>query len=146
MTNTGQRVVLDTNQIVGAGSRWLERPVANANMHRRLLACVAEAHTGLYCDEIIDEYLEKLLDRGHPEPRAKMLIAYILGAFSCVEVTSSTAPVRPVDPEDEIFLICSLDGHADYLVSEDTDLLALKEMYERPVIGKCSDLMGVLGV
>ena len=46
----GVRIVVDTNQIVGAGSRWLDGAVAHANDHRRLLVCVAEVHTGLCCD------------------------------------------------------------------------------------------------
>ena len=146
MSDAKLRVVLDTNQIVGAGSRWLDNPAANPNDHRRLLVRVAEMHTGLYCDRIIEEYLAKLLDRGHPANRAQRLATYIMGAFTIVEVTSSTAPVRPSDLDDEIFLLCSLDGNADYLVSEDSDLLDLKPSYPRPVIGKCSDLMGALGV
>lgn len=146
MSSANQRVVLDTNQIVGAGSRWLEEPVANANRHRRLLVGVAEQHTGLYCTEIIQEYTEKLLDRRHPEQRAQKLITYIIGAFAEVQIVSSVAPVRPSDPDDEVFLICSLDGNADYLVSEDKGLLGVKESYQRPVIGKCAELMGVLGI
>ena len=148
MTGDAVRIVLDTNQIVGAGSRWLEgRDVAaNANNHRRLLVCVAEEHSGLYCDEIIDEYLEKLLDRRHPPQRARKLIAYIMGAFLRIEIVSGSAPVPPSDPDDEIFLICALDGSADFLVSEDTDLLILKNSYERPVIGRCSEISSALGI
>ena len=59
MTADGLRIVLDTLQIVRAGSRRLDGSVANSNDHRRLLVCVAKVHTGLYCDGIIDEYLEK---------------------------------------------------------------------------------------
>lgn len=146
MSSANQRVVLDTNQIVGAGSRWLEEPVANANNHRRLLEHVAGKLTGLYCTEIVQEYIEKLLDHRHPEQRAQKLITYIIGAFAEVQIVSSAAPVRPSDPDDEVFLICSLDGNADYLVSEDKGLLDLKESYQRPMIGKCAELMGVLGI
>ena len=146
MSSANQRVVLDTNQIVGAGSRWLEEPVANVNNHRRLLEHVAGKHTGLYCTEIVQEYIEKLLDHRHPEQRAQKLITYIIGAFVEVQIVSSAAPVPPSDPDDEVFLICSLDGNADYLVSEDKGLLELKESYQRPMIGKCAELMGVLGI
>ena len=148
MTGDRVRIVLDTNQIVGAGSRWLDSSASavNANNHRRLLVCVAEEHSGLYCDEIIDEYLEKLLDRLHPPQRARKLIAYIMGAFIRVEVVSASAPVPPADPDDEIFLICALDGDADYLVSEDGDLLDLEANYERPVIGRCSEICSAFGI
>ena len=109
--------------------------------------CASPKNTsGLYCDEIIDEYLEKLLDRLHPPQRARKLIAYIMGAFNRVEVVSASAPVPPADPDDEIFLICALDGDADYLVSEDGDLLDLEANYERPVIGRCSEICSALGI
>ena len=148
MTADGVRIVLDTNQIVGAGSRWLDGSVANANVndHRRLLVCVAEEHAGLYCDGIIDEYLEKLLERRHPLGRARKLITYIMGSFTRIEIVSESAPVPPIDPDDEIFLICALDGDADWLVSEDTDLLVLKASYARPQIGRCGEIMNALGI
>lgn len=140
------RVVLDTNQIVGAGSRWLLASVStpDPNPHRRLLVCVAQKHTGLHCPPIIREYVEKLLERGHPPPRVRKLIAYLVGSFESVTITSSSAPVPPVDPDDESFLLCAIDGAADYLVSEDRDLLRLKNHYQNPLIGRCSELVDVL--
>ena len=146
MSATIRRVVLDTNQIVGAGSRWLRDsiPKPDPNPHRRLLLCVAEKHTGLYCDPIIQEYIETLLDRRHPPARVRDLIAYLMGSFESVDITSSAAPVPPVDPDDEIFLICAIDGAAGYLVSEDHDLLSLKNSYHHPVIGRCSELINAL--
>ena len=50
------------------------------------------------------------------------------------------------DPDDEVFLICALDGDADWLVSEDTDLLDLKTSYPRPVIGRCAEIIDSLGI
>ena len=146
MSPAVRRVVLDTNQIVGAGSRWLHisTPTPDPNPHRRLLLCVAQRHTGLYCDPIIREYIETLLDRGHPAARVRDLIAYLVGSFESVDITSAAAPVPPSDPDDEIFLICAIDGNADYLVSEDHDLLSLKISYSRPAIGRCSELIDVL--
>ena len=142
----GVRIVLDTNQIVGAGSRWLVESVANANEHQRLLVHVAEKHSGLYCDGIIDEYLEKLLEQRHPPERVRKLITYIIGAFARIEIVSESAPVPPIDPDDEIFLICALDGDADWLVSEDSDLLDLKASYRRPQIGRCREIMSSLSI
>jgi hypothetical protein len=44
MQNQKYRVVLDTNVVVGAGSRWLDHgvPVPDNNSHRRVLIRVAE--------------------------------------------------------------------------------------------------------
>ena len=71
----------------------------------------------------------------------RRLLTYIQGAFAPVEVTSTAAPVPPSDPDDEIFLLCALDGDADYLVSEDDHLLKLRPHYERPLIADCSGSM-----
>ena len=139
------RFVLDTNQIVGAGSRWLEIGVVGPNPHRRLLIRVVNEHKGLYCEQIIDEYLEKLIERGSPTDRARRFIAYIRGAFELVELFSIHPPVPPRDPDDEVFVLCALDGDADYLVSEDRDLLNLRAAYKRPIIARCTEVLLALG-
>ena len=93
---------------------------------------------------MIAEYIEKLLERRNPRARVRDLIAYIMGSFEAVDITSSAAPAPPSDRDDEIFLICAIDGDADYLVSEDRHLLCLRKSYEHPVIGRCSELIGTL--
>ena len=145
MSAARERVVLDTNQIVGAGTRWLDDPAANRNDHRHLLAHVVTKHTGLYCTAMLREYIEKLLARGHPHERVGRLIALVEGAFEEVALTTPAAPFPPTDPDDEVFVLCALDGDAGYLVSEDQALLALDDHYAF-AIGRCVELMGALGV
>ena len=141
------RVVLDTNEVVGAGTGWLDQgvPSPDKNACRRILIRVAEAHTGLYCGKVVGEYLEKLVDLGHPRERTVRLMAYIMGAFRQVTITTKSAPVPPSDPDDEIFLLCAIDCDADYLVSEDHALTNLKSSYTKPVIGRSDELAGPLG-
>lgn len=141
------RVVLDTNEIVGAGTGWLDHgvPSPDKNSHRQVLIRVAESHTGLYCGKVVGEYLEKLVDLGHPRDRSLKLMTYIMGAFSPVTITTKSAPFPPTDPDDEVFLLCALDGNADYLVSEDHSLINLKTSYPKPLIGRCEELAGYLG-
>lgn len=138
------RLVLDTNQIIGAGSRWLVDSATPRNQHLRLLALTATDHTGLYCSEIIDEYLRKLLERHHPANRAAMLIAFLRGAFTEIRLATTRVPARPRDPDDEVFLLCALDGDADYLVSEDRHLLEIADRYERPLIEPCETVLRAL--
>ena len=145
MSTVRERVVLDTNQIVGAGTRWLDDPAANQNNHRWLLAHVATTHTGLYCTAMLGEYVETLLTRGHPQERVGRLVALVEGAFEEVALTTPAAPFPPADPDDEVFVLCALDGNAGYLVSEDQALLALDDRYAF-AIGRCVELMGDLGV
>jgi predicted nucleic acid-binding protein len=141
------RVVLDTNQVVGAGTRWLEHgvPSPDNNSCRRILIRVAESHTGLYCGKVVGEYIEKLVDLGHPRDRTLKLMTYIMGSFTLVRITTVSPPFRPSDPDDEVFLLCAIDGNADYLVSEDHSLTNLKSSYSRPLIGKSEELAHVLG-
>jgi predicted nucleic acid-binding protein len=147
MQNQGYRVVLDANEVIGAGSKWLERgvPSPDKNTHRRVLLRVAESHIGLYSDKIVGEYLEKLVALNHPKDRALKMMIYIMGAFLEVKVTTENAPVPPADPDDEVFLLCAIDGNADYLVSEDQHLTDIKSSYAKPVIGRSDELAGALG-
>jgi predicted nucleic acid-binding protein len=125
------RYVLDTNQIVAAGTSWIAGPVPQPDRvaARRLLIHVAKNETGLYCGKMMGEYLEKLLDRGNPPDRAGRLIMLLLGVFEFVAAVTVKAPHPPADPDDEIFVICAIDGQADYLVSEDKAVLALQPHY-----------------
>jgi predicted nucleic acid-binding protein len=141
------RVVLDTNQVVGAGTRWLDHgvPSPDKNSCRRILIRVAKSHIGLYCGKVVGEYIEKLVDLGHPRDRTLKMITYIMGSFTQVTLTTTSAPVKPSDPDDEVFLLCAIDGNADYLISEDRSLTDLRASYEKPLIGKSDELAGALG-
>lgn len=146
MPSQQYRVVLDTNQIIAAGSKWIDGTckIGIANISRRILICVACTHTGLYSDKIIGEYLEKLVNKHHAPDRTVKLIALIMGAFIAVDIQTKAAPIRPRDLDDEAFLLCAIDGNADYLVSDDNALLDLATGYVRPVIGKSDALVSVL--
>ena len=94
---------------------------------------------------MLREYVEKLLARGHPHERVSGLVALVHGAFEEVALTTHTAPFPPTDPDDEVFVLCALDGGAGYLVSEDQALLALDSHYAF-AIGRCVEVMEELGV
>lgn len=128
--NNKHRVVLDTNQIIGAGSKWIDSElIVESNKAVKLIKAVAEEHTGLYSGKIMGEYLEKLIDRGHPSDRVERYIGLLLGAFERVKVTSKQCSPMPSDLDDVIFLLCAIDGNANFLVSDDKHLLALKDDY-----------------
>jgi predicted nucleic acid-binding protein len=142
------RYVLDTNQIISAGTGWLDYPPANPDpVHaRRLLTHIANNETGLYCGKIIGEYLEKLVDRGHPPERASRLITLLMGAFARVEIVTAQAPHRPVDLDDEIFVLCAIDGDANYLISRDAALLDLHPHYPQFTICEAEIETARLGI
>lgn len=65
----------------------------------------------------------------------------IVATFEEVNAISTGAPIPPSDPDDEEFLLCALDGAADYLVSEDRHLRELKNAYAQPVILPCAEAL-----
>lgn len=135
------RYVLDTNQIVGAGTAWLmKQPLAPTNPKAKLLCYVVAQQQGLYSGKIVGEYLEKLIDFGHDPERAKTLIAYILGAFQRVAIVTAAAPFPPTDRDDEVFLLCAIDGQAHFVVTEDKHLLAVSGQYSAFKIGSLETL------
>ncbi len=146
MTNQAKyRVVLDTNQIIAAGSKCLvEPPPSPTTEHARLVREVAYNHIGLYSSAIAGEYLEKLIDRKHPKKRVIEFIGCIMEIFELVLVTSKSCPHIPSDPDDVKFVLCAIDGKANFLVTDDKHLLRLKEHYEAPRIGRREDFWGDL--
>ena len=142
MKGAGLRLVLDTNQIVGAGSRWIAHGIrAPANCHLRVLLLATGPHRGLYSSGILKEYRSKLVERGSPEDRAEELVRYLAGQFERIELVTERAPAPPRDPDDEEFLLCAIDGDADFLISEDKDLLSLRGEYSRPTIARCEEAL-----
>lgn len=142
------RFVLDTNQIIAAGGKWLVdgQPTNDPNVSRRILIAVVESHTGLYSGKIMGEYIEKLIDINHPPATVERMMTYLMGAFQRVEIKTKVAPYPPSDKDDEIFVLCAMDGNADYLVSDDKAVTALKPHYNGFVIGKSSEIGDLLGI
>lgn len=131
------RIVLDTNVILGAGSRWvMTEPPAPLPDHfpSRLVHCVTTSHDGLVCDDILLEYAEKLEDQKHPAERIKRYLGYLIGTCELVEIIRFYCEPRPEDADDTIFVLCALNGDAHFLVSEDHHLLDLKAAYDPPKI------------
>jgi len=146
-TDNKYKIVLDTNQIVAAGSRWVD-PIYDASKEpaTELLRSVAREHTGLYSAKIMAEYVEKLLHFKHPPERVFIMCGLLAGAFQQVEITSTTCCPLPADPDDVIFLLCALDGKADLLVSEDGHLLDLKDSYNDFRIVNQAEAVTELGI
>lgn len=137
------RVVMDTNVIVAAGSRWVMNSPPSPlldNLESRIVHCVATLHLGLVCEAILLEYAEKLEDRNHPRERITRYLAYLKGACETVEIISCTCDPSPTDEDDVIFILCAIDGRADYLISGDNHLLGLKDSYDPPKI-RCREEM-----
>lgn len=115
------RVVLDTNILVSIalpGSRLL--PLVSAWKDGRCRLLISE--------EIFDEYLRVLT---YPKfnlsvEGIRRLLEHELRPYAELVRVTSRVHVITADPDDNKFLACALDGHADAIVSGDRHLLTLK--------------------
>lgn len=117
------RAVFDTNVFL----RALINPHSRCG---RLLSDYAEAYVLVLSPAIVREILEVL---HRPRLRAKfpqiaqLDVTRIIALFTQAYVVEPPS-VPPIsrDPDDDKFLACAKSAKADYLVTEDRDLLVLK--------------------
>ena len=126
------RVVLDTNVVLAS--------FFSSNIKSPNKEILARWKTGdltlLYSDDIFSEYAEKLLSKDIPSEDVEDLLALILLEAESVEIRFFLLKVYPVDPDDIHFLLCAVNGDADYLISGDRHLLDLSPFY-RPIMTIC---------
>jgi putative PIN family toxin of toxin-antitoxin system len=105
-------------------------------------ARVGEVHA-VTCPELIDELAEKLEVRLHfsPVQVAETLADYL--TFLRLVRIPKTLQAVPRDPEDNMVLECAMEGHAQYIVSGDNDLLVLKEFRGIQIV-RASEFLKVL--
>jgi putative PIN family toxin of toxin-antitoxin system len=134
------RAVLDTNIFL----RGLINPHSRCG---RLLSDLAPSYTLLISPAIVREILEVL---HRPKIRARFPhiaevdVARVIALFATGEVFEPTeVPAVSRDVKDDIFLACACQGGADYLVSEDKDLLCLQE-YEGTRIVSSREFIEIL--
>jgi len=112
--------VLDTN-ILFSVTGWRGNP----------FQCVERARAGEFrvftCPELTEELAEKLETRLHfSADQVAETLADCLGFLQVIQIPKAlTAVCR--DPDDNMVLECALEGHAQYIVSGDLDLLEMKE-------------------
>lgn len=118
------RVVLDTVVFV--------RALINPNSRSgRLLFDLANRYTLIISPATARELIEVIQ---RPELSAKYKGLRTINVRTVIEILAKAEAVEieeisPVsrDPKDDIFLATAISGRADYLVSEDKDLLVLKQ-------------------
>ena len=108
-------VVLDTNVLLAAyGSDAPKSP------NREILARWESGEfTLLYSDDILLEYIEKLIEKGASGTTVRQLISSVLGTGERVEIESFHLRRYPSDTDDIAFVLCALNGDATHLVTYD---------------------------
>ncbi|MCL5998116.1 MAG: putative toxin-antitoxin system toxin component, PIN family [Chloroflexi bacterium] len=126
------RAVIDTNILI----RALIKP--DGTVGPILTRLAGGDFTLIYSDLLLDELLEKL---ALPRIRDKYGIDgdVIEGLLQLLALRGElVSPICKVklcrDPDDDRVIEAALDGHADYIVSGDTDLLTLGEVEHVPII------------
>jgi uncharacterized protein len=130
------RVVVDTNVLVSAALK--EKTPPETAVH------LAAASHLLLKSAITERELFVTLDR----PRLAPLIPpdflawlhEVMAAAELVNITERIAACR--DPKDDKFLELALSGHADVLVTGDSDLLALNPFRGIPIVTPANFVRG----
>jgi putative PIN family toxin of toxin-antitoxin system len=119
------RAVLDTNVLLAAHlSSHPASPTAEIldRWQRREFVFLHSLDT-------LAECAEKLLTHGIPAADVAAFIRLVARHGELVPVVFFHFRHYPVDPEDVMFLLCAINGHATHLVSYDGHLLALRPYY-----------------
>jgi putative PIN family toxin of toxin-antitoxin system len=122
------RVTFDTTVLVSA----FLTTHAGGPAAELLQLCAEGAFALFVSDAILDETEDVLLNRAHLRRRFHYTDAavreYRRGIGGLAIVLKDVAAIAPVvrDPEDDMVVACALAANADYLVTRDKDLLALR--------------------
>lgn len=114
------RVVVDTNIWIGALS-------SKSKNHWVVKAFLAEKFELIVSNDILAEYEEKLKEKYSPQVAADFLDALDF-AVNVVKATPFYYWNLIQDADDNKFSDCAISAGADYLITEDKDFNALKQI------------------
>jgi putative PIN family toxin of toxin-antitoxin system len=127
------RIVIDTNiwisGLLWKGDAW------------RLLKLAEQSRVELCMAYAMLLELEEVLSYDRFQPRLTILsetpaqlAAYAMRLSTLFDVSRSGLPIVHADPDDDIFLLCAFKARANYVVTNDRHLRALKEYREIPIL------------
>ena len=120
------KVVLDTNCFISCiGKQSLYRNVFDAFLQKRYILCISS--------EILLEYEEKFLEFWGPDVTTNLLGTLLTASNLSLHSIFYNFLLVHGDADDDKFADTYLSSNADYLISNDTKLLALKKLIFPPV-------------
>jgi len=127
------RIVIDTNIWVSGllwkGDAWNLLSLAEKG---RLSLCIAYPML-LELEEVLSyTKFKSRLQLLQQTPAS--LTAFALSLSMAFDVSRSGPPIVNADPDDDIFLLCAATAKADFVVTEDRHLLALKSYLTIPIV------------
>jgi len=130
-------VVFDTNILLSALFSQ------NSNPFR----CLALAKIGkiesVTCQEILDEFSEKLLLKFKFSEEKTQIAIEEIRQFSRLIAISKQLMVVPEDPDDDMIVECAVAGNATHIVTGDKHLLSMRA-YQGIAIVKATDFIALL--
>jgi putative PIN family toxin of toxin-antitoxin system len=121
------RAVFDTNVIVSA---FLSRSPTSPTQEL-IDRWLADEFTLVVCTAIVDELIEKLVERGVARSEIETFVA-LLDAFAEWVDIQEAAVIRliPDDADDDVVIACALAGKADFVVTYDPHFAPLSNSYQ----------------
>ncbi|MCY3722468.1 MAG: putative toxin-antitoxin system toxin component, PIN family [Candidatus Poribacteria bacterium] len=127
-------VVYDTNVLI-SGMIWGGVP------YRCIELSQQKKIQGLICDEILDEFEDKLMIKlDVSSARTSMMKTQLLGFLQPVEISNRLKGVT-TDPDDNMIIECAVVGGATHIVTGDQKHLLPLENYQGILIVKPADFL-----
>lgn len=122
------KITIDTNILISA-TFW------NGDSQKIIDLVEDKKVTLVLSKEILKEYAEVLQYKDIQEKVEKHKLALKYGILKIAQISTIVQPHQKLsiikdDPDDNIILECALEGQVDYVISQDKDLLTLKEFEE----------------
>ena len=127
-------VVYDTNVLI-SGMVWGGVP------YRCIELAQQEKVKGLICDEILDEFEDKLMIKlDVSSARTSMMKTRLLGFLQPVEIPNRLTGIT-TDPDDDMIIECAVVGGATHIVTGDQKHLLPLGNYQDILIVKPADFL-----
>ncbi|OLP20053.1 putative toxin-antitoxin system toxin component, PIN family [Leptolyngbya sp. 'hensonii'] len=108
--------------------------------------CLALAKIGqvesITCEEILNEFTEKLLIKFKFSEEATQSVVEEVRRLSCLVSISKTLKVVPDDADDDMVIECAVNDNATHIVTGDKHLLSLTN-YQNIAIVKASEFIAL---
>lgn len=115
----------------------------NGNPFRALALAKIGQIESITCQEIVDEFAEKLLLKfKFSEEKTQSAVDEVLSFSRLVEI-SKTLKAVPNDPDDDMVVECAVVGNATHIVTGDKHLLSLVN-YQDIAIAKVADFIALI--
>ena len=135
------RAVLDTNTVISANLR----PGPNSPHLQVMVLGLLGKFRWLLTDDILLEYIEKLLELGVPASKIQKFTEQLLSLAEQIPIRTFHFRHYPVDPDDVAFILAAVNGSATHLITRDRHLADIAHFYHEFTTCTAKDFLRELG-